>query len=325
MRLFRRQFLHFAAGAVAVSAVSRVAWAQAYPKRPVRILVGFPPGGATSIAARLIGQGLSERLSQPFIVENRPGAATNIAAEAVVRAAPDGYTLLEVTTSNFTSPALYKNFSFYFIHDIAPVASIAISPYVMVVNPSLPAKTLPEFIAYAKASPGKVNMASAGTGDGTHVTGELFKVMTGVDMVHVPYRGDAGALADIIGGQVQVYFSTPAASIEFIAAGRLRALAVTSAMRSPALPDVPAVAEFVPGFEASGWQGIGAPRDTPTEIVGTLNKEINAALANPTIKARLADLGYTVYASSPAEFGKLIADETEKWGKVIRGANIKPE
>jgi len=325
MRLFRRQFLHFAAGAVAVSAVSRVAWAQAYPKRPVRILVGFPPGGATSIAARLIGQGLSERLSQPFIVENRPGAATNIAAEAVVRAAPDGYTLLEVTTSNFTSPALYKNLSFNFIRDIAPVASIANSPYVMVINPSLPAKTLPEFIAYAKANPGKVNMASAGTGDGTHVTGELFKVMTGVDMVHVPYRGDAGALADIIGGQVQVYFSTPAASIEFIAAGRLRALAVTSAMRSRALPDVPAVAEFVPGFEASGWQGIGAPRDTPTEIIAMLNKEINAALADPTIKARLADLGNTVYASSPADFGKLIADETEKWGKVIRAAGIKPE
>ena len=226
--------MHLVAGVATLPAVSRVARAQAYPKRPVRILVGFPPGGATSIAARLIGQGLSERLGQPFIVENRPGAATNIAAEAVVRAAPDGYTLLEVTSSNFTSPALYKNLSFNFIRDIAPVASIAISPYVMVVNPSLPAKTLPEFIAYAKASPGKVNMASAGTGDGTHVTGELFKVMTGVDMVHVPYRGDAGALADIIGGQVQVYFSTPAASIEFIAAGASTRGDLSDAVTGPA-------------------------------------------------------------------------------------------
>jgi tripartite-type tricarboxylate transporter receptor subunit TctC len=325
MRLFRREFLHFAAGAVAVSAVSRVAWAQAYPKRPVRILVGYPPGGTTSIAARLIGQWLSERLGQPFIVENRPGAATNIAAEAVVRAASDGYTLLEVSTANFASAAFYENLSFNFIRDIAPIASIASSPHVMVINPSLPARTLPEFIAYAKANPSKINVASAGTGSGTHLVGELFKAMTGVGMVHVPYRGDAGALTDVIGGRIQVYFSPSAASMEFIAAGRLRALAVTSATRLPALPEVPAVGEFVPGFEASVWQGIGAPRDTPAEIIGILNREINSALADPTIKARLADQGYTVYASSPADFGKLIANETEKWGSVIRTAHIKPE
>jgi tripartite-type tricarboxylate transporter receptor subunit TctC len=325
MKLPRRRFLHLAAASAALPAVSRFAWAQAYPKRPVRILVGFPPGGATSIAAHLIGQWLSERIGQPFVIENRPGAGTNIATEAVVRAAPDGYTLLQVNTSNFTNGALYENLSFNFIRDIAPVASIGSSPYVMVINPSLPAKTLPEFIAYAKARPGRINMASAGTGGGPHLSGELFKVMTGVDMVHVPYRGDAGALTDVIGGQVQVYFSTSAASIEFIATGKLRALAVTSAMRSQALPDVPAVAEFVPGFEASSWQGIGAPRDTPSEIIGILNKEINAALADATIKARLADLGYTGYASSPADFGKLIANETEKWDRVIRTANIKPD
>jgi tripartite-type tricarboxylate transporter receptor subunit TctC len=321
----RRQFLHLAAGAAALPIAPRIAKAQAYPTRPVRIIVGFPPGGGTSIVARLIGQWLSERLGQPFVIENRPGAATNIATEVVVKAPPDGYTLLLFSASVFANAALYEKLSFNFIRDIAPVASIANLPYVMVINPSMSAKTVPEFIAYAKANPGKVSMASAGTGGGSHVSGELFKSMTGVDMVHVPYRGDAPAVTDLIAGQVQVYFSTLAASIEFIRAGKLRALAVTSATPAQALPDVPTVSEFVPGFEASGWQGLGAPKATPAEIINRLNKETSAALADPTITGRLADLGYTNHITSPAEFGKLIADETEKWGKVIRAANIKPE
>ena len=279
---------------------------------------------ANDIVARLIGQWLSERLGQPFIIENRPGAGSNIATEAVVRAPPDGYTLLLVGPPNAINATLYDKLNFNFIRDIAPVASIVRVPNVMVVNPSVPAKTVPEFIAYAKANPGKINMASAGIGSSAHVAGELFKMMTGVDMVHVPYRGAAPALTDLLGGQVQVCSPRMPASIEYIKAGKLRALAVTTATRSEALPDVPTVGEFVPGYEASSWYGVGAPKNTPAEIVDKLNKEINAALADPKIKARLADLGGTALAGSPADFGKLIADETEKWGKVIRAANIKP-
>ena len=296
MKLPRRKFLHLAAGAAALPAVSRVAWAQAYPTRPVRIIVGLPPGGATDIVARLIGQWLSERLGQPFVIENRPGAGTNIGTEAVVRAPPDGYTLLLVGRRNAINATLYDKLNFNFIRDIAPVAGIIRVPLVMVVNPSVPAKTVPEFIAYAKANPGKINMASAGIGTPGHVAGELFKMMAGVDMVHVPYRGAAPALTDLLGGQVQVMFGTTVSSIEHIRAGKLRALAVTTATRSEALPDIPTVGEFVPGYEASAVFGIGAPRNTPAEIVDKLNKEINAALADPKIKARLADLGGAVLA-----------------------------
>jgi tripartite-type tricarboxylate transporter receptor subunit TctC len=325
MKLPRRQFLHLAAGAAALPIISRVACAQAYPTRPVRIVVGFAPGGPGDILARLIGQWLSERLGQPFIIENRPGAATNIAVEAVIRAAPDGYTLLWVTSTNAISATLYEKLNFNFIRDIAPVASIIRATSVLAVNPSVPANTVPELIAYAKANPRKLNMASPGIGTTPHLTGELFKMMTGVDMVHVPYRGGGPALSDLIAGQVQVMFTVPVASIEYIRTGRLRALAVTTATRSDALPDIPTVGEFVPGYEASTWFGIGAPKATPAEIVKKLNKEINAGLADPKIKARLADLGGDVLALSPADFGKLIAAETEKWGKVIRAANIKPE
>jgi tripartite-type tricarboxylate transporter receptor subunit TctC len=325
MKLPRRGFLHLAASAAALPAVSRIARAQTYPTRPVHLIVGFVPGGATDLAGRLAGQWLSERLGQPFIVENRPGANTNIAAEAVVNSAPDGYTLLVGSVSNAVSATLYEKLKFNFIRDIAPVASIARGAYVMLVNPSVPATTVLEFVAYAKANPGKVTMASAGTGSGPHVSGELFKVMTGVNMVHVPYRGDAPALSDLLGGQVQVYFGTLSASIEYIRAGKLRALAVTTAERSKALPDIPTVGEFVPGYEASQWNGVEAPKGTPAEIIDKLNKEINAALADSKIKARLGDLGSTVLPGSPADFGKLIADETEKWGKVIRAANIRAD
>ena len=325
MTLPRRQFLHLAAGAAALPAVSRFAWAQTYPSRPVRMIVGFAAGGATDILARLIGQWLSERLGQPFVIENRPGAGSNIATEAVVRAPPDGYTLLLVGSPNAINATLYDKLNFNFIRDIAPVASIIRGALVMVVHPSVPAKTVPEFIAYAKANPGKINMASGGIGGITHIAGELFKMMAGVDMVHVPYRGVAPALTDLLGGQVQVIFANLAPSIEYIRAGKLRALAVTTATRSEALPDIPTVGEFVPGYEASSWFGVGAPKNTPAEIVDKLNKEINAGLADPKIKARLADLGGTVLGGSPADFGKLIAEETEKWGKVIRAANIKPE
>ena len=321
----RRKFLHLAAGAAALPAVSRIARAQAYPSRPVRIIVGFPAGGLSDVLARLMGQWLSERLGQPFVIENRPGAGGNIGAETVVKAAPDGYTLYLSSSPNAISATLYDNLNFNFIRDIAPVASISISPLVMEVNPSVPAKTVPEFIAYAKANPGKLNMASNGNGTTSHLAGELFKMMTGINMLHVPYRGAAPALTDLIGGQVQVMFDVMASSIEHIRAGKLRALAVTTATRSEALPDVPNVGEFLPGFEASAWQGVGVPKNTPTEIVDKLNKEINAGLADPKLRARLADLGGTVIGGSPADFGKLIADETEKWGKVIRAANIKPE
>ena len=325
MKLPRRQFLHLAAGAAALPTVSRVTWAQAYPTRPVRIIVGQAAGSGSDIAARLLGQRLSERLGQPFVVENRPGAAGNLATEAVVRAPPDGYTLLLSNVANAINATLYDKLSFVFLRDIAPVASIFHVPQVMVVHPSVPAKTVPEFIAYAKANPGKVNMASAGIGSVHHVAGELFKFMTGIDMIHVPYRGTTPAMTDLLAGQAQVMFDVTPSSTPHIKAGRLRALAVTTATRADVLPEVPVMGDFVPGFEASAWLGFGAPKDTPAEIIDILNSEVNAGLANPIIKARFADLGATLLPSSPADFGKLIADETEKWGKVIRSANIKSE
>jgi len=321
----RRKFLHLAAGAAALPAVSRIAWAQAYPTRPVRIVVGLPPGGANDIVARLMGQWLSERLGQSFVIENRPGAAGSIGTEVVVRAPADGYTLLLVSSDSAINATLYEKLSFNFIRDIAPVAGIVRLPFLMLVNPSVPAKTVPEFIAYAKANPGKINMASPGIGTAPHVAGELFKMMAGLNLVHVPYRGGAPALTDLISGQVQVMFLSPAASIEYIRSGRLRALAVTSATRWEGLPDLPTVVDFLPGYEASVWFGVGAPKNTPNEIIDTLNTEINAALSDPKLKARLADLGGKVLPGSPTDFGKLIADETEKWGKVIRAANIKAE
>ena len=319
----RRHILHLTAGAAALPAVSRVAWAQTYPTRPVRLIVGVAAGGGTDIVARLISQWLSERLGQQFIVENRPGAGSNIATEVVVRAPPDGYTLLTVGAPAAINATLYYDkLNFNFIPDIAPVAGIMRGPLVMLVNPSFPAKTVPEFIAYAKANPGKINMASGGNGTTPHVTGELFKMMTGVDMVHVPYRGAGPAITDLLGGQVQVLFDNP---IEHIRAGRLRALAVTTTTRSEALPDIPTLGEFVPGYDASGWFGIGAPKDTPVQIIDRLNREINACLADPRMKARLTDLGGIVLSGSPADFGKHIAEETEKWAKVIKFAGIKPE
>ena len=324
MKLPRRAFLHLAAGAAALPAVSRITWAQAYPSRPVRIDVGFAAGSAPDIIARLIGQWLSERLDQPFVIENRPGAASNIASETVVKAPPDGYTLLLVTTANVINGTLYEKLNFDFARDVAPVAGISGNPFVMVVNPSFPAKTVPEFIAYAKANAGKVNMASAGNGSLSHVSGELFKMMAGVDLVHVPYpRG--GALTDLVGGRVQVVFATVGESIEQISAGNLRALAVTSATRSLRLPEVPTVGDFVPGYQTGGWNGIGAPKGTPSEIINKLNTQINAALADANTKAKLASLSAAVLPLSPNEFGKLIAEETEKWDKVIRSANIKAE
>jgi tripartite-type tricarboxylate transporter receptor subunit TctC len=301
------------------------AMGQSFPARPVRIIVGFPPGGVGDIVARLVGQWLSERLGQPFVIENRPGAASNVATEAVVRAPADGYTLLVVNPANATSAALYDRLNFNFIRDIAPVAGLVRVPNVMEVNPSVPVKTVPEFIAYAKANPGKVNYASAGNGTTVHLAGELFRIMTGVNMVHVPYRGSAPALTDMLGGQVQVMFDTLPSSIEHLRTGKLRALAITTSARYPALPDIPALGDYVSGFEASVWQGIGAPKNTPPAIVEKLNKEINAALADPKVKEQLANLGSTVLALSPAEFGTLIAEETEKWAKVIRAANIKAE
>jgi tripartite-type tricarboxylate transporter receptor subunit TctC len=325
MKLPRRNFLRLAAGAAALPVASRFACAQAYPTRPVRIIVPFAPAGSTDIAARLMGQWLSERLGQPFVIENRPGGGGNIGTEAVVRTSPDGYTLLMVGGWNAINATLYDKLSFNFIRDIAPVAGINREPYVIAVHPSVLAKTVPEFIAYANANPGRVNMASGGTGAPSHVSGELFKMMAGVNMVHVPYRGAAPALADLLAGQVQVYFAPTAASIEYIRAGKLRALAVTTATRSDALPDIPTVGDFLPGYEASLWVGIGAPKETPPEIVEKLNEEINAGLADPKIKARLADLGATVLGGSPAAFGKFIADETEKWGNVIRALNIKAD
>ena len=323
MKLVRRQFLRLAGATVAAPAFSSFAVAQAYPTRPVRIIVGFPAGSSGDIIARLMGQWLSERLGQPFITENRPGAGANIGTEAVVRAPSDGHTLLQVASANAVNATLYDKLNFNFSRDIAPVATIMRGPFVMMVNPSVPARTVPEFIAYAKANPGKINFASVGNGTTPHIGGELFKMMTGVNMVHVPYRGSPPALTDLIAGQVQMSFVAMVASIEYIRAGKLRALAVTTTTRSDVLPDLPTVGEFVPGFEASIWFGIGAPSKTPAEFVNRLNKEINAGLVNPKIKAQLTELGGTVLAGSPADFGKLIADETEKWGKVIKTAGIK--
>jgi tripartite-type tricarboxylate transporter receptor subunit TctC len=323
MTFQRRQFLHLAAGAAALPAMSRIARAQAYPTRPVRLIVGFAPGGGGDIYARLIGQSLSERLGQSFIIDNRPGAGSNVAVEAVVNAAPDGYTLLIVGSPQAINATLYDKLNFNFIRDIAPVAGISVSANIMEVNPSVPVKTVPEFIAYAKANPGKVNMASGGNGASQHLSGELFKMLTGVNMVHVPYRGEALALPDLLSGQVQILFGNMSSSLEHVRSGRLRALAVTTATRSQALPDVPTVGHFVPGYEASVWNGVGAPKNTPAEIIDKLNREVNAALADPRVKARFADLGGMALAGSPAEFGRFIADETEKWGKVIRAANIK--
>ena len=324
-RPHRRRFLHLAAGAAAVAALPRIARAQAYPARPVRIVVGFAAGGSTDIGARLIGQWLQERLGQPFVIENRPGAATNIATETVVRAPADGYTLVMVGPSSAVNATLYPNLNFVFLRDIAPVASMIRQPQVMLANPSLPAKSVPELIAYAKANPGKITMASAGIGSMGHLVGELFKMMAGVDCVHVPYRGAAPMLTDLLGGQVLMSFAGISGSIAHIRSGKLRALAVTTATRAEALPDVPTVGEFVPGYEAGDWLGVGAPRRTPPAIVDKLNHEITAALGDPKLKARFADLGGTPLALTPAEFGKLLADETEKWGKVIRAANIKPD
>jgi tripartite-type tricarboxylate transporter receptor subunit TctC len=323
MKLRRRTFLHLAAGAAALPAVSRFARAETYPTRPVHLIAGFFAGSLSDILARLIAQSLSERLGQQVIVDDRPGAGANIATESVVRATPDGYTLLLVSMANAVNASLYKDLNFNFIRDIMPVASISRSPGVMEVNPSFPAKTVPEFIAYAKTNPSKIDMASGGIGSLPHVAGELFKSMTGVEMVHVAYRGNF--FPDLLGGQVQVAFATVPASIGYIRAGKLRALAVTSATRSEALPDIPTVSEFVPGYEASAWNGVGAPKNTPTEIIDTLNREINAGLADSAMQVRLAELGSVPMPMSPAEFGKLIADETQKWGKVIKFAGIQPE
>jgi tripartite-type tricarboxylate transporter receptor subunit TctC len=325
MKLPRRQLLHLAAGAAALPAVSRLAKAQNYPTRPVRIVAPTAPGGAPDILARLIGPWLSGRLGQQFVVENRPGGGSNIGTEAVVKALPDGYTLLLASTANTINATLYDRLNFDFLRDIAPVAGITRQPMVMVVNPSIPAKTVAEFTAYAKANPGKINLGSPGIGTAPHVAGELFKMMAGVDLVHVPYRGGGPVMTDLLGGQVQVLFGSTSLTIEHIRAGKLRPLAVTTAARWEGLPDIPTVNDFVSGYEASGWSGLGAPKATPAEIIEKLNTEINAALADPKIKARLADLGGTPLVGLPADFGKLIAEETEKWGKVIRAANIKSE
>ena len=325
MKPARRKFLHLAAGAAALPTLPHIAKAQAYPAQPVRLIVGFVAGGLTDITGRLIAQWLSERLGQRFIVENRPGGAGNIATEAVVRAAPDGYTLLVINTNNAINATLFEKLNFNIVRDIAPVASIGRVPHVMAVNPSLPVTTVPEFIAYAKANPNKVSMGSGGNGSPAHVMGELFKIMTGVSMVHVPYRGAAAAVNDLLGGQIQVTFTELASSIGFIRAGRLRALAVTTPMRLEALPEVPPMAEFVPGFEASQWNGVGAPKNTPSEIIDKLNKEVNAALVDPKIKARMAEWDGTVLPGTPGEFGKFVADEIEKWGKVVKLSGAKPD
>ena len=325
MKLARRRFLHLAAGAAALPTASRFAWAQAYPSRPVRLIIGYPPGGSADITARLTGQWLSERLGQPVVIESRPGAATNLATEAVVRASPDGYTLLLVAPANAINATLYDKLSFDFLRDIVPVAGIIRFPNVVVVNPSLPIKTIPELIAYAKANPGKLNMASSGNGSTIHMSGELFKMLTGINMVHVPYRGGAPALTDLIAGQVHVMFDNIPTSAEHIKAGRLRGLAVTSAARSQVLPDLPTVADFLPGYEASAWYGLGAPKNTPDEVIDKINKGMNAVLADPKPQARFAELGASLLPGSPADFSRLVADETEKWGKVVRFSGAKPD
>jgi tripartite-type tricarboxylate transporter receptor subunit TctC len=325
MQLRRRQFLHLAAPAAAVLVAARFARAQAYPARPVRVIVPFAPGGTTDLIARLMAQRLSDRLGQQFIVENRPGASTNIATQAVIRAPADGYTLLLVTPPSAINATLYKDLPFNFLRDIAPIASVMRAPYVMEINPAVPAKTVPEFIAYAKANPGKISMASAGAGTGPHLTGELLKMATGIEMAHVPYRGGAPALNDLMAGQVQVFFASAPETIEHIKAGTVRALAVTAATRLEILADLPTLDAFVPGFEASYWVGFGAPKNTPAAIVDRLNREINAALGDPTLQARLAALGATALVGSPGDFGRLIAEQTEKWGKVVKFVGIKPE
>jgi tripartite-type tricarboxylate transporter receptor subunit TctC len=325
MKFARRHFLRAAGGAVALPALSRAASALNYPVQPVRIVVGFAPGGTTDVVARLIGQYLSDRLGQPFIVENRPGAGTNIATEQVLHARPDGYTLLLVTVSNAINASLFKDISFNFLRDAAPIAGIMQVPNVVVVNPAVPVKTLPDFIAYAKANPGKIVMASGGVGSSSHMSGELFCMMAGINLIHVPYRGEAPALTDMVSGQTQVMFDLLSASIGFIRDGKLRPLAVTSATHSQALPELPAVAEFLPGYEATSFEGLAAPEGTPKEVVDLLNKEVNAALADAAFKARLIDLGGQLLPGSPSDFGKLVAGDTEKWAKVIKFANIKPE
>jgi tripartite-type tricarboxylate transporter receptor subunit TctC len=325
MKLPRRQFLQLAVGAAALPAVSRVAWAQAYPSRPVRLVVGYAPGGAGDISMRLLGQWLSERFGQQFIVENRTGAGTNIATESVVRAAADGYTLLMSSAANAINATLYDRLNFNFIRDTTPISGILRVPHVIVVHPSFSAKTLPEFIAYAKANPGKLTWASPGVGTAGHVCGELFKMMAGLNMVHVPYRGGGAAMADLLSGQLQVYIGAMTSSLEYVKASRLRALAVSTATRSEALPEVARVSDFVPGFETSDWGGVSAPKSTPSDLVDKLNKEINTALADPNFKARLADLGAAPFPGSPAQFGTFIAEETEKWAKVVKFAGIKAE
>jgi len=324
MALSRRRFLHVAASAATLTIASRVARAQAYPSRPVRFIVPFPPGGVSDIIGRLMGQWLSDRLGQPFVIEDRGGAGSNLGTEVVVNAAPDGYTLLLDGSSNAVNATLYPNLNFNFLRDIAPVGSVFRAPHIMEVVPSFPANTVPEFIAYAKAHPEKLNMASAGTGTTSHMAGELFKIMAGVDMTHVPYRGAGPALTDLLGGQVQVMFDNAASSIDHIRAGRLRALAVTTASRVEALPDVPAVGEFVPGYEASNVNGVGAPTKTPVEIITTLNNEMNDILANPEARARMAALGGAVITGAPADFGAFLAEETEKWARVVKAAGLKP-
>jgi tripartite-type tricarboxylate transporter receptor subunit TctC len=325
MKLPRRQFLHLAAGAAALPAVSRVAWAQTYPTRPVRLVVPFAAGGPSDIAARLIGQSLTERLGQQIIVENRPGAGSNIGTEVVVRAPADGYTLLMVGNSSAVNATLYEKLNFNFIRDVAPVAGVMRIPMVVTVNPSIAAKTISEFIAFAKANPGSLSMASGGNGSASHITGELFKLMTGVNLQHVPYRGEAPALTDLLGGQVQVMFPTLPTALEHIRSNKLRALAATTAVRLEVLPDIPTVGDFVPGYEASAWVGIVTPRNTPAEVVDKLNSEINAGLADPKLRARFAEVGSTVFPGLPADFGKFIVEETEKWGKVVRFAGIKAD
>jgi tripartite-type tricarboxylate transporter receptor subunit TctC len=325
MKSPRRGFLHLAAGAAALPTVSRFAWAQAYPSRPVRVIVPFGSGGTTDIVARLIGQWLTEKMGQPFVIENRPGAGSNIGTEAAVRASPDGYTLVMIGAPNAINTTLYEKLSFDLVRDIAPVALIVRFPNLMQVNPSVPAKTLGQFIAHAKANPGKLNMASTGNGSTPHLTGELFMMMAGVNLVHVPYRSASAALTDLLGGVVQVYFGTTAASIEYVKTGKLRALAVATATRSEVLPDIPAIAEVVPGYEATAWYGIGAPSNTPVEIIDKLNKEINAALVDPRMKARFADLGGIAGAGSPRDFAALIAEEIVKWAKVVRFSGAKPD
>jgi tripartite-type tricarboxylate transporter receptor subunit TctC len=325
MKLPRRQFLHLAAGAAALPALTRVARAQAYPSRPVRWIVPFPPGGAADITARIVGQWLSERLGQQFIIENRPGAGANIGTEAVAKASPDGYTLLLVSVANTVNATLYEKLNFNFIRDIAPIAGLIRGPLVFELHPSVPAATIPEFIAYAKANPGKINMASAGNGTPGHLAGEMFKLSTGLDLVHVPYRGAAPAVTDLLAGQVQALFDNLPTSLEHIKAGKVRPLAVTTATRSQMMPDLPTVNEFVPGYEVSSWFGIGAPKNVPAEIVDKLNNEVIAALADPKMKARIAELSSAPLPMTPGDFGKLIGSETEKWGKVVKFAGIKLE